>query len=152
MHLRHIRERTRSVLSGIPTRSVGTISVRAGICTRSFLCSALIVIHKSASALIVPIAPRGHASRDALRQKWHRLRSQLAGRMTWITLELGLASAPHSRADAERPERHSHAERRNDQCEGWHLYPIVSMLRAHRYTQVRLSTDRAHRSAWACRP
>ncbi len=27
MHLRHIRERTRSVLSGIPTRSVGTISV-----------------------------------------------------------------------------------------------------------------------------
>ncbi len=27
MHLRHIQVRTRSVLSGIPTRSVGTISV-----------------------------------------------------------------------------------------------------------------------------
>ncbi|WP_164454553.1 hypothetical protein [Pseudomonas viridiflava] len=26
-HLRHIQERTRSVLGGIPTRSVGTISV-----------------------------------------------------------------------------------------------------------------------------
>ncbi len=71
----------------------------------------LFVIHKSASTLIVPIAPRGHASRDALRHKWHRLRIQLAERMTWITLELGHASAPHSRADAERPERHSHAER-----------------------------------------
>ncbi len=35
--------------------------------------------------------------------------------MTWTTLELGHTSAPHSRADAERPERHSHAERRNDQ-------------------------------------
>ena len=76
MHLRHIRERTRSVLSGIPTRSVGTISVRAGICTRSFLCSALIVIHKSASALIVPIAPRGHAARDAPRHKRQRRRTQ----------------------------------------------------------------------------
>ncbi len=30
MHLRHIRERTRSVLGGIPTRSVGTISVISG--------------------------------------------------------------------------------------------------------------------------
>ncbi|SMS07865.1 hypothetical membrane protein [Pseudomonas viridiflava] len=36
----------------------------------------LFVIHKSASTLIVPIAPRGHASRDALRHKWHRLRLQ----------------------------------------------------------------------------
>jgi len=35
-----------------------------------------IVIHKSASTLIVPIAPRGHASRDAPRHKWHRLRIQ----------------------------------------------------------------------------
>ena len=26
------------------------------------------------STLIVPIAPRGHAARDALRHKWHRLR------------------------------------------------------------------------------
>ncbi|VVN39162.1 hypothetical protein PS634_05300 [Pseudomonas fluorescens] len=33
----------------------------------------LIVIHKSASTLIVPIAPRGHAARDAPRHKWHRL-------------------------------------------------------------------------------
>ncbi len=31
--------------------------------------------------------------------------------MTWITLELGHTSAPHSKADAERPGRHSHAER-----------------------------------------
>ncbi|KIQ36030.1 hypothetical protein RT94_06530 [Pseudomonas viridiflava] len=38
--------------------------------------SALIVIHKSASTLIVPIALRGHASRDAPRHKWHRLRIQ----------------------------------------------------------------------------
>ncbi|KPL64365.1 hypothetical protein PVFL_12085 [Pseudomonas viridiflava] len=45
--------------------------------------------------------------------------------MTWKTLEFGHTSA----ADAERPGRHSHAERRNDQCEGWHLYPIVPMLR-----------------------
>ncbi len=67
--------------------------------------------------------------------------------MTWITLELGYTSAPYSRADAERPERHSHAERRNDH----HPTPIVPMLRAHRYTQVCLNTDRAHRSAWACR-
>ncbi|VVN20328.1 hypothetical protein PS634_04285 [Pseudomonas fluorescens] len=29
-----------------------------------------------ASTLIVPIAPRGHASRDAPRHKWHRLRIQ----------------------------------------------------------------------------
>ncbi|VVN25773.1 hypothetical protein PS634_04569 [Pseudomonas fluorescens] len=28
------------------------------------------------STLIVPIAPRGHAARDALRHKWHRLRTQ----------------------------------------------------------------------------
>ncbi len=35
--------------------------------------------------------------------------------MTWITLAVGRASSPHSTADAERPERHSHAERRNDQ-------------------------------------
>ncbi len=34
------------------------------------------VIHKSGSTLIVPIAPRGHASRDAPRHKWHRLRIQ----------------------------------------------------------------------------
>ncbi|UZA68088.1 hypothetical protein EZZ81_07575 [Pseudomonas viridiflava] len=34
--------------------------------------------------------------------------------MTSKTLELGHTSAPHSRADAERPGRHSHAERRND--------------------------------------
>ena len=37
---------------------------------------ALIVIHKSVSTLIVPIAPRGHASCDAPRHKWHRLRIQ----------------------------------------------------------------------------
>ena len=30
--------------------------------------------------------------------------------MTWITLGLDHASAPHSRADAERPERRYHAE------------------------------------------
>ncbi len=66
---------------------------------------------QSASILIVPIAPRGHASRDAPRHKWHRLRIQLAERMTWITLKPGHTSAPHSRADAERPGRHSHAER-----------------------------------------
>ncbi len=35
--------------------------------------------------------------------------------MAWITAEIGQTSARHSRADAERPERHSHAERRNDQ-------------------------------------
>ncbi len=28
------------------------------------------------STLIVPIALRGHAARDALRHKWHRLRTQ----------------------------------------------------------------------------
>jgi len=70
-------------------------------------------MHKTASTLIVPIAPRGHASRDALRHKWHRLRIQWAGRMTWITLELGRASASHSRADAERPGRHSRAWERS---------------------------------------
>ncbi len=74
-------------------------------------------------------APRWHASCDAPRHKWHRLRIQLAGRMTWITLELGRASAPHSRADAERPGRHSHAERGNDH-------------------QIRLTTDRANAPRW----
>jgi len=29
---------------------------------------------------------------------------------------------------------------------------IVPTLRARRYTQVRLDTDRAHRFAWACLP
>ncbi len=53
------RARTRSVLRGVTTQSVGTIG-----------------IYKSASTLIVPIAPRGHASRDAPRHKWHRRRTQ----------------------------------------------------------------------------
>ena len=100
---------------------------------------ALIVIHKSASPLIVPIAPRGHASRDAPRHKWHRLRTQLAERMTWVTLELGHASAPHSSADAERPERHSHAERRNDQRDLKHAdHADHAYACAQRYTQVLL--------------
>ncbi|UZA71622.1 hypothetical protein EZZ81_26695 [Pseudomonas viridiflava] len=45
--------------------------------------------------------------------------------MTWMTLELGRAFAPHSRADAERPGRHSHAEHGNDHC----AILIVPMLR-----------------------
>ncbi len=54
---RRLWDRARSVLGGIPTQSVGTII-------------------KSAPTLIVPDALRGHASRDALRHKWHRLRIQ----------------------------------------------------------------------------
>ncbi len=103
---------------------------------RRYHAGALIVRHKSASTLIVPIAPRGHASRDAPRHKWHRLRIQWAERMTWITLELVHASAPHSRADAERPERHSHAERRNDQRDLKHAYHAHAC--AQRYTRVLL--------------
>ncbi len=87
-------------------------------------------------------APRGYASRDAPRHTWHRLRIQLAERMTWITLELGRASAPHSRADAERPGRHSHAERRNDQRDLKHADHAHAC--AQRYTRIRLDTDRAH--------
>ncbi|WP_206360600.1 hypothetical protein, partial [Pseudomonas viridiflava] len=33
--------------------------------------TALSVIHKPASTLIVPIASRGHAARDAPRHKWY---------------------------------------------------------------------------------
>jgi len=47
-----------------------------GASWEAFPRGALIVIHMSASTLIVPIAPRGHASRDAPRHKWHRLRIQ----------------------------------------------------------------------------
>ncbi|UZA70609.1 hypothetical protein EZZ81_21180 [Pseudomonas viridiflava] len=56
--------------------------------------------------------------------------------MTWITLELGHTSAPHSRADAERPERHSHAERRNDQRDLKHADHAHAC--AQRYTRVLL--------------
>ncbi|WP_205903382.1 hypothetical protein, partial [Pseudomonas viridiflava] len=59
-HLRDIQERTRSVLSGIPTQSVGTISVISS--TPIMPMPVLSVIPKSASTLIVPIAPRGNAS------------------------------------------------------------------------------------------
>jgi len=39
----------------------------------------------SASTLIMLIASRGHASRDAPRHKWHRLWIQLAERMAQVT-------------------------------------------------------------------
>ncbi len=60
--------------------------------------------------------------------------------MTWITLELGHAPAPHSRADAERPGRHSHAERRNDQRDLKHVDHAHAHAHAcaQRYTRVPL--------------
>ncbi len=51
-------------------------------------------------------------------------------------LELVHASAPHSRADAERPERHSHAERRHDQRDLKHADHAHAC--AQRYTRVLL--------------
>ncbi|QXG31924.1 bifunctional isocitrate dehydrogenase kinase/phosphatase [Pseudomonas viridiflava] len=65
MTLRHIRERTRSVLGGIPERGNDQIGA-----------AAVDGCDQSASTLIVPIAPRGHAARDAPRHKWHRCRNQ----------------------------------------------------------------------------
>ncbi len=59
-----------------------------------------------------------------------------AHRSAWITLELGHTSAPHSRADAERPERHSHAERRNDQRDLKHADHAHAC--AQRHTRVLL--------------
>ncbi|UZA68032.1 hypothetical protein EZZ81_07255 [Pseudomonas viridiflava] len=56
--------------------------------------------------------------------------------MTWKTLELGHTSARHSRTDAERPERHSHAERRNDQRDLKHADHAHAC--AQRYTRVLL--------------
>ncbi len=56
--------------------------------------------------------------------------------MTWITPELAHASAPHSRADAERPERHSHAERRNDQRDIKHADHAHAHACAQRYARV----------------
>ena len=56
--------------------------------------------------------------------------------MTWITLELGHISASHSRADAERPGRHSHAERRNDQRDLKHADHANACAQC--YTQVLL--------------
>jgi len=49
-------------------------------------------------------------------------------------LEFGHTSAPHSRADAERPGRHSHAERRNDQRDLKHADHAHAC--AQRYTRV----------------
>ena len=65
--------------------------------------------------------------------------------MTWITLELGHTSAPHSSADAERPERHSHAERRNDQRDLKHADHAHGF--AQRYTRVLLPP-----TGWYCAP
>ncbi len=55
-------------------------------------------------------------------------------------LELVHASAPHSRADAERPERHSHAERRHDQRDLKHADHAHAHAHAcaQRYTRVLL--------------
>ena len=62
--------------------------------------------------------------------------------MTWVTLELGHAPAPHSSADAERPERHSHAERRNDQRDLKHADHAHAC--AQRYTRVLLRPRGMH--------
>ncbi|WP_205903764.1 hypothetical protein, partial [Pseudomonas viridiflava] len=51
------QERARSILGGISSQSESNDQL-------------------SDATLIVPIAPRGYASRDAPRHKWHRLRIQ----------------------------------------------------------------------------
>ncbi len=86
---------TRSVTGGIPTRSMGTISVEADLC-------------------ITMSALRSNASQDAQRPLLNV--AQMRGQAPALSMSCArlTESAICAICDAERHGRHSHAERRND--------------------------------------